>query len=200
MFEPKVENIEIIQGAEFVKTLHWYGGGKLIQEIVSLTPGCPTQIEITSHGLPSTSKTPILIDGVKGAHKANTGLKKKDAVQATYVDADNFTVEAHTRGQVYVVNTGCITWWQPKNLTGWTAELHIREKLTDVIQLVTLTSVAGDIVITIADAQIAFTIDTATTEALDFSGGVYDLELIDPAGEVTRILEGNVTLRKEVTR
>jgi hypothetical protein len=78
--------------------------------------------------------------------------------------------------------------------------MQIRENITDTAPLVSLTSAAGDISINTTDGRVTFTIDTATTEGLDFTEGVYDLELVDPSGEATRLLEGVVTLNKEVTR
>ena len=77
--------------------------------------------------------------------------------------------------------------------------MDIRESLDDTTPLVSLTS-PGDIVITTAPAEIEITIDAATTAALDFDEGVYDLELVDGSGNVTRLVEGNVTFIKEVTR
>jgi hypothetical protein len=200
MTEPKVKDLTIIQGSQFQDFVNWYGGGKVIQEIENLVPGCPTTITVTGHGLPSSSETPIMVDGVKGARNANTGLCKADAVPATYVDADTFTIEAHTRSQLYRAGTGCIVWYLPKNVAGWTAEMHIRQSRSDDTALVELTSVGGDIVISPSDARVTFTIATAVTTLLDFTQAVYDLELIDGDGEVTRIMEGNVYLHKEVTR
>ena len=40
----------------------------------------------------------------------------------------------------------------------------------------------------------------AETAALTFSRGVYDLEIVPPAGEPYKIIKGNVYLKREVTR
>jgi hypothetical protein len=200
MTQPKVDDITIRQGSQYVGSVNWYGGGKVIQEIEGLTPGCPTSILITAHGLPSASATPIYVSGVKGARSANTGDTCEDMVEATQVDADNFTIEAHTRNQVYRTGTGCITWYLPKNLVGWSARMHIREKIDDTDFLVELTSANGDIVISTPDARTVFTIATAVTTLLDFTQAVYDLELVNPSDEATRIVEGKVFLEREVTR
>ena len=200
MIEPKVHDIPIIQGSQFQLGFHWYGGGLSCAEIEAVTVGCPTIITITGHGLPSLSPTPIRIRNVQGARNLNTGNKDCDMILATYIDADNFSVKIDTTLQRYKAGTGSIEWYMPKALTGWTAEMQLREKIDDVTPLVSLTSGAGDITISLPDARIVFTIPTVTTEGLDFNEGVYDLELIDPAGEATRLLEGKATLSKEVTR
>lgn len=198
---PKQENIEIIQGAQFVKTLHWYGGGKVYDTIDNVTVGHPTSITVTGHGLPSTSATPVSINGVKGtARVLNTGTKDCDMVLASYVDANTFTVPIATVGKLYTTGTGYIEWYQPKDLTNYTARMQIREDVDSTSTLVSLTSTGGDIAIVAADAKITITIATTVTAALDFETAVYDLELVDASGEATRILEGEVTLSKEVTR
>ena len=200
MIEPKVHDLKIKQGSIYEEGFHWYGAGKVCAEIENVTVGCPTIIQITGHGLPSISDTPIHIRNVRGARDLNTGNTECDMILATYIDANSFSVDIDTGNQRYKAGSGSIEWYQPKNLTSWTAELQIREKIDDAAPLVALTSGAGDITISIPDARIVFTIATAITEGLDFVEGGYDLELENPAGEKTRVLEGKVFLSKEVTR
>ena len=189
-------DITIEQGATFTKKINWYGGGKMVREIENVVVGCPTQVEITAHGLPSIGKTPVYIQDVRGARNLNT---KGREVLATYVDADTFTVDLSTQGQVYVAGTGCVHYILPKPLTDWTARMDIRDSLDDDVPLVSLVS-PTDIVITVASAEISMTISAAVTAALDFDEGVYDLELEDASGNVTRLIEGDVAFTKEVTR
>lgn len=189
-------DLTIEQGATFVKKLNWYGGGKVVREIEGVTSGCPTRITITAHGLPASADTPIYIQDVKGAKSLNT--KGKEIV-ATYVDADNFDVVVNTQGETWTSGTGCVHYFSPKNLAGWTARLHIRDELDDTTTLVSLTSPSG-IVIDTATAEIQISITATETAALDFDEAVYDLELEDGSGNVTRLIEGLVTLKKEVTR
>jgi len=187
----------IPQGATFTKALNWYGGGKVCKMIESLTPGCPTLITITAHGLPSVSDTPVFIKHVKGAKNANTTDDKP--VVATYVDVDSFYVDADTVSQIYTANTGLVTYFAPKDLTGYTARMQIREDIDDATEILELLS-PTDINISIADARITVTIADTVTETFDFEEAVYDLELESSTGETTRLLEGTVTLSKEVTR
>jgi hypothetical protein len=197
---PKVEDIEIVQGSQFVKSAHWYGGGKTYDTIDGVAVGHPTIITVTGHQLPSTSPTPISIDGIKGtARVLNTGPNDCDMVLATYIDANSFSVPVPTVGKVYTSGTGYIEWYKPKDLTNYTARMQIRGDVDDTATLVSLTS-PGDIAISLTDARITVTIATSVTEALDFDNAVYDLELVDASSEATRILEGEVELRKEVTR
>jgi hypothetical protein len=200
MIIPKQYDIEIKQGSQYQDAFHWYGGGILCASIEDVTVGCPTIIKVTGHGLPAISETPIYIRNVRGARALNTGSLECDMIKALYDDVDNFSVKVDTGNQRYKAGSGSIEWYQPKDLTGWTARMQIREKIDDTAPLVSLTSGAGDITISLPDARIVFIIATSVTEELDFVEGVYDLELVDPAGEAKTLLEGKVTLRKEVTR
>ena len=198
---PKVDDIVICQGAKFTKALHWYGAGKQYDEIEDVTPGYPTIITASGHGLPSSSKTPVWINGVKGSARVlNTGIRDCEAIQATYIDADTFSVPVPTVGKVYTAGSGYFEWYAPTDLTDYTARMHIREDVDDDTTLVELSSADGDITLSAPDGRITIVIGTSETEALDFDEGVYDLELVDNSGEATRILEGKVTLKTEVTR
>jgi hypothetical protein len=189
----------IIQGATTVEGFNWYGGGKVCKPIATLTVGCPTTVGITGHGLPAESPTPVYISHVQGATRANT---VKNPVHATYIDASSFYLDADTVDQVYKANTGILTYFAPKDITGYTARMHIRENIDDAVELLELTSAAGEITLSVPDARIVVTITAAVTELLTFDEAVYDLELVsnDLVPVVTRLVEGIITLHKEVTR
>lgn len=196
MSDVKNVPLEIKQGATFIKTINWYGGGKITREIDSVTVGCPTRITISAHLLPAGANTPIYIQDVKGARSLNT--KNKEVI-ATYVDADNFDVDIGTRDETYTSGTGCIHYYAIKDLTSWIARMDIRDSIDDTTTLVSLVS-PGDIVINTTTAEIQIIISATVTAAMDFDEGVYDLELEDDSGNVTRLMEGPVAFIKEVTR
>lgn len=186
----------IKQGETFTKAVNWYGGGKVCKKIEALEPGCPTMITITDHGLPSASETPIFIEHVKGATRANT---KNNPAIATYIDANTFYADVDTVQQTYTTNTGVVRYFVPKDLTSWTARMHIRESVDSDVIIHAMVS-PTDIAISTNDAKITMTISATDTAAFDFDSAVYDLELVDPSGNVTRLLEGEVELSREVTR
>ena len=190
-------DLDIVQGATFSRGVHWYGGGKICKLIDDVAPGCPTLVTVTGHGLPSISDTPVFISHVKGATRLNT--EPNQPVIATYVDADTFYVDSDTVAQTYESSTGLLTYFAPKDLTDWTARMHIREERDDTATIVELES-PDDIDISAADALITINITDEATALYDFDEGVYDLELEDSAGDVTRLIEGSVTLCREVTR
>lgn len=85
------------------------------------------------------------------------------------------------------------------NLTGYTARMQIRQTVSNDTVLLSLTTENGRISLGGAAGTITLTLDAATSAGITFSRGVYDLELIH-GGVVTRLLEGQVDVSKEVTR
>ena len=90
----------------------------------------------------------------------------------------------------------------PIPLTGYTARLQIRETKASVATILSLTSATGGgLTITEAEGKIRVDISATVTKALTFTTAVYDLEVEKTAtGVVTRLVEGSVTLNREVTR
>lgn len=89
---------------------------------------------------------------------------------------------------------------QAIDLTGATARMQGRERIDDSATLFSLTSGAGDIVIDASAGSVTVTIADTATDDYTFETGVYDLEVIESDGTVLRVLQGVVTLSKEVTR
>ena len=82
------------------------------------------------------------------------------------------------------------------NLTGYSAASKFR--LTH-----DSSTVVGTFTCTISDAsagEITMQMTNSTTAAIEEGIYVYDLEITNSAGTVTRIMEGNITVNPEVTR
>lgn len=86
------------------------------------------------------------------------------------------------------------------NVTGYTARMQIRRTLDATTVILTLTTENGRITVGGSNGLITLLVSAADTAALTTFCGVYDLEVISPAGVVTRLLEGQVEISKEVTR
>ena len=86
------------------------------------------------------------------------------------------------------------------NLTGYTARLQVRATYDSSSTILSLTSASG-ITLGGAAGTISITASATVTAALTAPwSGVYDLELVSGGGEVTRLLEGAVTVSPEVSR
>lgn len=97
----------------------------------------------------------------------------------------------------------------PVDLTGWVARAQLRKRVGGDVWL-TLTN--GDGISLNSDGVVVVSIPAAVTESVEWNGyarlvagkpvpsGVWDLELVDPAGGVVRFVQGTVTVCPDVTR
>lgn len=88
----------------------------------------------------------------------------------------------------------------PVNITGYTARMQVRRTHGSDTAALSLTSAGGDIVLGGVAGTIDITASATATAAITFRSGVYDVELEDGSGVVTRLIEGNVDVTPEVTR
>jgi len=86
----------------------------------------------------------------------------------------------------------------PIDLTGYTAKMQLRLKYGDPVAALTLTTGGGGIVITGPTGTIDITATDEQTLTLDPTLYVYDLDL-NIGGVITRLIQGQVTVRAEVT-
>lgn len=86
------------------------------------------------------------------------------------------------------------------DLTGYTARMQVRRKVDADEALLNLTTENGGVALGGTAGTITVTASDTLTAALTVKSGVYDLELRDAAGVVTRLLQGCVTISLEVTR
>jgi hypothetical protein len=97
------------------------------------------------------------------------------------------------------------------DLNGYSARMKIKQNIDSITSYLTLTSILqpdntglsmSGSVLDPKDpisGSIGIFISATTSSLLDFTEGVYDLEIESPTGYVYRLLKGNVTLSKEVT-
>jgi len=190
----------INQGGTFQRTFHWFAGTKRIAELEQVTPGFPTIITVTGHGLPSGVVVPMSIEGVRGMPALNS--KPCSAFDAEYVTDDTFKIPVNTLGREWKSPSGGATWFELSDLTDFTARMQIRETLNSTETLAELTTENGGITLSVADAGVQILITDTITAGFDFDYAVYDIELIGPAPDsiVYPFIGGNIALQREVTR
>lgn len=99
-----------------------------------------------------------------------------------------------------------ITWQNSEgtayDLSTWEARMMIRKHYADNdrgLPLVSLTDADG-ITLGATNENIVITIEDAVTETIPAATYYYDLELISPSQEVTKLLRGKAIVLPEVTR
>jgi hypothetical protein len=88
----------------------------------------------------------------------------------------------------------------PVDLSGYIARMQVRKTFTSDTKLLDLTTENGAITLGGALGTISVEADATDTALIEAKTGVYDLELESSIGVVTRFIEGEVTIKSEVTR
>ena len=90
---------------------------------------------------------------------------------------------------------------QAADLTGYIGRMQIRQTQASTTTIANLTSANGGITTGGTAGTVTINISATDTAAMTFASAVYDLELVAPdTVTVTRLVQGSVTLSKEVTR
>jgi hypothetical protein len=88
----------------------------------------------------------------------------------------------------------------PINLIGASARMQIRESYLSTSPLIELNTFNGRITISPGLGKIDLYISAEDTTTLEGIGGIYDLEVIFTSGDITRLIEGKIIFKPEVTR
>ena len=106
------------------------------------------------------------------------------------------------RGQTFRTR---LTWrtssGAPVDLTGCKVRMQVREDYESPLPLLELTTENGGVTIDPVEMGVLHLyLSDADTAACLWDGGVFDIEVMHPSGDVTRIVQGSVSVSPEVTR
>ena len=200
------KDFEILIGSTWGYVIRW-GTTPIVRKPITnidLSLGAP-RLSVSSHGL--FEGWGVAVYGVKSPRQinaVNNPPEGGDYHSATVIDTGTIELNDVTpvdeSGQEWPAYTsgGFIQYDTPVDLTGYTARMSIKDKIGGAV-LHSLTTENGGIVIDPAAKTILLSIPAATTEDFTWSRGVYDLEMVSPAGKVTRIISGRIALSREVT-
>lgn len=98
-----------------------------------------------------------------------------------------------------------LTWFAPDkvtpiDLTGCTARMQVRAEIESSTVLLELTTENSGIAIDGPQGALTLHAPPAATAAIAWQGGVWDLEVAHPNGDVTRLAQGSISVIPEVTR
>lgn len=85
---------------------------------------------------------------------------------------------------------------RPYNLSGFTVRSQAKNAYTDIDPIVTFTTEVVDP----PSGKIRLSLTDEQTSALEFTKALYDVEIESETGFVTRVLQGTITLSREVTK
>lgn len=202
-------NLRIYQGSTFSQMFRWESKTLAYATIQSIQKSAPCVIRLhPGQSVPPPSWR-VRVTGANGMKDINQD-PLPDAyyiVSNTYLSGSGPTAawdvtinEVNSLNYGTYTGNGALSWYEPVPLSGYTAQLQIRKSVAETTYEVELTSASGDIILNDTDKHILVTIPKTVTSGLNFTAGVYSLELTDSSGKTITFIQGSVTLVKEVTR
>lgn len=187
-------NFKITQGSTFTQVLRWESSTKVYKAISSILKQAPMMIMAAAHGIPTGWRTKITsLNGMKEISSSQYYI-------ATSVTSDSLTINSvNSLGFTDYISGGILEYNAPVDLANTTARMQIREKLTSDTVILELTTENGKIVLDNTNKTITINLTATETAAFTFKSAVYSLELVK-SGVVTPLIDGTITLIKEVTR
>ena len=197
--EPAKISYKIYQGSTFQETLRWESETKQYAPISNITNAAPCVITTsTAHGVPLNWR--VRVTGVSGMKDINTISEDsyylvtgKTSNTLTLNQVNSAAYAAYTSGGIVEYNT-------PIPITGYTAQMQIRETVESTTVLHEMTTANNGIIIDPINYTISLNISSAVTGTFTFDAAVYSCELTDNQGNVIPFLSGGISLVKEVTR
>lgn len=194
--QPVKLNFKVYQGSTFNEVLRWESSKKIYKAITGITQAAPCVVTATGHGVPEGWR--VKITNVGGMTEINSTEVYQ---QATVLTSDTIELNAiNSVGYKTYTSGGILEYNEPIDLTGYTARMQIREKVDSTTTLDDLTTLNGGIILDVANNKITLFISAVDTALYTFNSAVYSLEMVSSTGVVTPLLNGTLTLVKEVTR
>lgn len=192
---PTKMNLKVIQGSTFSEVLRWESATKVYKPITNITNAAPMVVTAVGHGMPIGWRAKITnVGGMKEINSTSTYQI------VTGISADTCTFNSiNAVGYTAYTSGGILEYNAPTSLSGVTARMQIREKLTSTTTLDELTTENGKIVIDDTLKTITIVLSATVTQAYTFKSAVYSMELVNGA-VVTPFIYGNITLDTEITR
>jgi len=196
MTTPIKLNFKIYQGSTFKEVLRWASSTIVYKPITNITKDAPAIITAVGHGVPVG--WPIKVTNVVGMKEINSDTA---TLVVSGTTTDTLTINAlNSLSYTTYISGGIVSYYEPINLTGFTARMQIRSKLEDTVVIHELTTENAGILIDNVEKTIKLNITPEVTALFSFTNAVYSLELASSGGEVTPFASGSITLIKEVTR
>lgn len=195
MVSPAKINFKMYQGSTFSEVLRWESANIAYRPITSITAAAPVVITSSSHGMPAGWRFKVTnVVGMKDINSTDTYRI------ASSVDANTITVgDLNGAGFSAYVSGGIIEYNEPYPLSGVTARMQLRDKVTSTTFIAEYTTENGKILIDTVNKTLTVNVDAVSTSEYTFSTAVYSLEAISGAN-VTPLAVGTITLVKEITK
>jgi hypothetical protein len=192
-------NLAIRQGESFKRIIRWETSPFVYKAITGIQQSAPARVTAVGHGLKTGWRAAVInVKGMRQINAQNTPPRESEFLPVTFVDVDTITFNKTSSADYSAYTSGgYLMFYTPVDMTGYTARLTIKDRVGGAILLALVSPT--NIVIDNTEHTITLDILATATAAMTFTKGVYDLEMVSPAGVVTTIFSGNVVVTKEVT-
>ena len=89
---------------------------------------------------------------------------------------------------------------QPVDLTGYSVRMQVRRNVSSPDVLLEASTENGRFQLDAESGKFTLVLSATITSAITWQTGVYDIELTDSDSVVTRLIQGQIDVSKEVTR
>lgn len=202
--KPREIPLCIEQGSTFSYVLRWGQPRLAYRQISAASKAAPCVLTTSAdHDLPDG--WPFMITGCKGMQELNDRAQAEDPderyYEATVLGDDSIELnDVNAADFGTYTGGGIITYSIPVDLDGYTARAQIRESVGSSEILLELTTTNGRIVLDNTAKTITLQITATDTADLDWTTGVYALELVSAGGVVSCLARGKVRVGPEITR
>ncbi len=187
--------LKITRGSTFLETFRWETPKKLYKIITDVTNSAPVIITSVDHGLPEYWRGKI--SNVLGMTELNSS---ESYYELTKLTSDTIEINSvNSVGFKAYISGGILEIPEPVNLTGYSARMQVRADVDSDTVLLELTTDNSGIILDTVNSTIAISVAATDSADISWDSGVYSLELVS-GSVVSVLLEGSVTILKEVTR
>ncbi len=208
---PVKKNLTILQGKTFTLPVKWETEPIVYKAISGITQAAPCVVDCTAHGVPDGWRVAIVsAKGMTQINAENDPPRDSDYVVATKIDVDTLELNS-VNSSAYRAWTsgGYVQYNTPKDLSGYSARMSIKNKLSDTTADLweDTTAYAEDEYVVIADGTVLQCTTAGTSGATEPTGagtdgtvvwaevsgfsGAKELMLLDTTN--TRIVVDNTT-------
>lgn len=195
-----VIDLTIERGKTFEYAFLYAEDALLYKPITAIASKAPVRLTVPAHGLPDGWVVDVA--GVKTPIELNSGEDGPRFIRVVDADTLEFNALDGTLWKPFA-GGGNVVANQPSDLTGWVARGTVRDKVGGEVLFSWHSDPAdpapGLITVDIARSSFIVTIDAATSAALPWSRGVWELEAVAPDGKVYPVVAiSKITVSGEV--
>jgi hypothetical protein len=175
---PVKKNLTILQGKTFTLPVKWETEPIVYKAISGITQAAPCIVDCTTHGVPDGWRVAIVsAKGMTQINAENDPPRDSDYVVATKIDVDTLELNS-VNSSAYRAWTsgGYVQYNTPKDLSGYSARMSIKNKLSDTTADLweDTTAYAEDEYVVIADGTVLQCTTAGTSGATEPTGAGTD--------------------------